>query len=54
MYTTPQSCTPHLNKGNGRQTGNALLHLHGPEQVNYFNPHNTIVTPLSRLLYLST
>ena len=21
-----------------RQTGNALLHLHGPEQVNYFNP----------------
>ena len=39
MYTTPQSCTPHLSDGNGRQKGNALLHLHGPEQVNYSNPH---------------
>ena len=36
MYTTPQSCTPHLSNGNGRQVDNALLHLHGPEQVSYF------------------
>ena len=45
MYTTPQSCTPHLSHVHhisATVTGDKqvmLLHLHGPEQVNYFNPH---------------
>ena len=41
-------------KNHGRQTGNALWHLHDLEQVKYFNPHNSTVTPLSRVLDLFT
>ena len=61
MYTTylhgeKKMPPPYTNNANtrGRQAGNAFGHLHDPEQVTCFNPHNSTVTLLSRVLYLFT
>ena len=55
MYTTPQSkVTVHKSMYTTCSHGQYKVTSADDKQVKYLNPHNSTLTPLSRVLYLST
>ena len=54
MYTTyllGENKVPTSYMSNGHTHGRRTGALNDPEQVKYFNPHNSAVTPFARVLY---